>query len=387
MKHEIKGNRIAYTVFGKQILFINFAYYKNIFAETVKAKKIQDNYDLKTLREAKKLILFVVPASTKINGGIMSIYSLCETSRMLNPDSLCIISTYPNSRFTYSSNDKFLNYEQIYRFDQITEHCRNLESLILHIPEYYSKEFYGSLKQKDKDFFRNSGKVHINILNQNIELMPDPMNISSLYEITHNITQTLAHNRYATQEVCDKWQIPTHLFSVSIDLSRYKIYNFENKEKIIVLSPDTNKYRDRVIAVLKEGLPEWKIITVNNLTFAEYMDLISRAFFTVTFGEGMDGYLNQPIYKNSLGLAVYNEDFFPGKSWMNLRNIYPDYETMIRNICSDLQELYSDSDLYYKVIEEHRQMLGSIYVTNNYVDNLRRFYLGEYDFFPAIKGD
>lgn len=61
-------------------------------------------------------------------------------------------------------------------------------------------------------------------MNQNIELMPEPEKLKDLYKLTNNITQTIAHDRYATQEVCDKWQIPTHLFSVNIDLTKYKYY-------------------------------------------------------------------------------------------------------------------------------------------------------------------
>ena len=53
----------------------------------------------------------------------------------------------------------------------------------------------------------------------------------NLYKLTKNITQTLAHDRYATQEICNKWKMPTHLFSVNIDLSKYKNFTFEEKGK------------------------------------------------------------------------------------------------------------------------------------------------------------
>ena len=106
-------------------------------------------------------------------------------------------------------------------------------------------------------------------MNQNIELMPEPEKLKDLYKLTNNITQTIAHDRYATQEVCDKWQIPTHLFSVNIDLTKYKAYPFDEKEKIIVLSPDWNEHKERIIEKLKKELPDWKLITVNNMTFTE----------------------------------------------------------------------------------------------------------------------
>ena len=327
----------------------------------------------------------LISAGAKVCGGVMSIFSLCETSRKFVSDSLCIISTYPKSKYTYANNDKFLNNENIYRFSQIIDNCKSLEELIIHIPEYYSEYFYRDLKHKDKKFLKSIKNLHLNIMNQNIELMPEPKKLRNLYKLTNNITQTIAHDRYATQEVCNKWQIPTHLFSVNIDLERYKTYSFEEKEKIIVLSPDNNNYKNEVIEKLKKDFSDWKLITVQNMTFPQYMDLISKAFFVITFGEGMDGYLNQPLYKNSVGIAVYNENFFPDESWKKLKNIYSSYEDLIENISSDLKELHQDKELYTKTIESHICKLNSIYVANNYGENLERYYKKDYDFYPKNK--
>lgn len=383
---EIVEKHIIYRIFGIKLAVKNPDFVDGLKIETEEAIKVQNSYDLTPLKLAKKLILFLTPSQVKICGGVMSIFSLCETSRKFAADSLCIISTYPKSKYTYANNDKFLNNENIYRFSQIIDNCKSLEELIIHIPDYYSEYFYRDLKHKDKKFLKSIKKLHLNIMNQNIELMPEPKKLQNLYKLTNNITQTIAHNRYATQEICDKWQIPTHLFSVNIDLEKYKTYSFEEKEKIIVLSPDEHEYRDRVVETLKQNFPDWKLITVKNMSFSEYMDLISRAFFTITFGEGMDGYLNQPFYKNSIGFAVYNENFFPSKEWSNLKNIYVSYEDLLKNICKDLKELHSNKTFFFETIENHKKLLTSIYQLNNFNDNLKRFYEKKYDFYPQIKG-
>lgn len=386
MKLFLKKKHIIYRIFGIKLAIKNPDFVDDLKIETEEAIKVQNNYDLTPLKLAKKMILFLTPSQVKICGGVMSIYSLCEASRSLVPDSLCIISTYPNDEYTYASNDRFLNNEQIYRFSQIVDNCKNLDELIIHIPDYYSKRFYKDLKRKDVRFLKSIKNLHLNIMNQNIEIMPEPKKLRNLYKLTNNITQTIAHDRYATQEVCNKWQIPTHLFSVNIDLEKYKTYLFEEKEKIIALSPDKHECREKLVETLKQNLPDWKLVTIQNMSFSEYMDLISKAFFTITFGEGMDGYFNQPIYKNSIGIAAYNDEFFPSKEWLNLKNVYATYEDMIKNISKDLKELHSNKDLYYMTIEEHRQKLNSIYVENNYISNLQRFYKKEYDFIPQIKG-
>lgn len=382
---EVVEKHIIYRVFGIKFSVRNPNFVDKFKIETENAVKIQDNYDLTPLKLAKKLILFLTPSQLKICGGVMSIYSLCEASRSLMTESLCILSTYPNDGYTYANNDRFLNNEQIYRFSQIVDNCKNLEELIIHIPEYYSKRFYKHLKRKDIRFLKSIKNLQLNILNQNIELMPEPKKIANLYKLTKNITQTIAHDRYATQEVCDKWQIPTHLFSVNIDMSKYKSYTFEEKDKIIVLSPDKHDMKKSIVEKIECAFPDWEIITVSEMSFTQYMNLIGRGYFTVTFGEGMDGYFNQPLYVGGLGFAVYNDNFFPNESWKNLKNVYSSYEEMSEKICDDLKELSTNKDLYYQTIQEHMQKINEIYRVRNYVSNIERFYKKEYDFVPHYK--
>lgn len=380
---EEKNKHIIYKILGLKFKFRNLKYYKQF----IDAVKIQDAYDLTNLNNAKKLILFLIPSPDEcvINGGIMSIFSLCETSREINPDATCIISTFPNKKYTYAKNDKFLNNESIYRFSQIVDNAKNLEEMILHIPEYSAGNFYNTLSEKDIEFLKSIKNLHINIMNQNIELMPEPEKLRDLYKLTNNITQTLAHDRYATQEVCDKWQIPTHLFSVNIDLSKYKLYSFDEKEKIIVLSPDCNENKEKIVKKLEKELPDWKLVTVNNMTFTEYMDLISRAFFTITFGEGMDGYFGQPQYVNSVGFAVYNDEFFPNNNWKNFENVYASYDEMYENIVADVKKYSQNKEKYEKIIKDFINENSKLYQISKFYDNLKRFYKKEYDFITSNK--
>ena len=376
----VENKHIIYRILGIKFSVKNTNFYKQ-FKDAI---KIQDAYDLTELKNTKKLILFLIPSpdSAMINGGIMSIFSLCEESRRINDDALCIISTPPHCKYTYAKNDNFLNNENIYRFSQIIDNANNLDDMILHIPEYSAGNFYNTLSEKDIEFLKSIKNLHINIMNQNIELMPEPEKLKDLYKLTNNITQTIAHDRYATQEVCDKWQIPTHLFSVNIDMSKYKAYSFDEKEKIIVLSPDWNEHKERIIEKLEKELPDWKLITVNNMTFTEYMDLISRAFFTITFGEGMDGYFTQPQYVNSMGFAVYNDDFFPSNKWQNLKNIYLSYDEMYENIVSDIKRYSRNKKEYVEIVTKLFNTHSDMYQSSRFKDNLKNFYLKKYDYFP-----
>lgn len=341
------------------------------------AIKIQNSYDLSNIKNTKKMIVFFIPPKNDINGGIMSIFSICKYSREICPDAQCVITTFP-SKVTYAHNTFFKNDEKIYRWEQIVNNAKNVKELIIHIPEYFSDKFSTALTNKDFKFLKQIENVQINILNQNIELMPEPEKIKGLYKITNNVTQTIAHDRYATQEVCDKWQIPTHFLSVHIDTSGYRSYAFEEKQKIIVLSPDEAPYKEAIVKKLKQELPDFKLITVENMPFDEYMDLIAKAYFTISFGEGFDGYFNQPQAVRGLGMAVYNSDFFPDESWLELKNVYKSPADMENNIVNDIKELSANKELYYSLINKMNEKLSTLYGEDLFKRNLEKFYKEEY---------
>jgi len=343
------------------------------------AIKIQNSYDLSNIKNTKKLIVFFIPPKNDINGGIMSIFSICKYSREICPDAQCVITTFP-SKVTYAHNTFFKNDEKIYCWEQILNNAKNVKDLIIHIPEYFSDKFSTALTNKDFKFLKQIENVQINILNQNIELMPEPEKIKGLYKITNNVTQTIAHDRYATQEVCDKWQIPTHFLSVHIDISGYRSYAFEEKQKIIVLSPDEAPYKEAVVEKLKNELPDFKLITVENMPFDEYMDLIAKAYFTISFGEGFDGYFCQPFIVGSLGTAVYNDEFFPDVSWLDLKNVYATADDMKNKIVSDIRENSNNKELYYDLIDTIKKKIFLLYGEELFKSNLDKFYKKEYTF-------
>lgn len=361
--------------------FLGIKYSRKNMELTQKFIIEQDKYDLSEIKNAKELIVLFIPNIKMITGGIQSIYSICKYSREICPNAVCVISTIPG-KYTYSHNNLFKNDEKIYRWEQIANNIHNAKKVILHVPEYCSGKFYKSLKKDEIEALKGIDDLQVNILNQNIELMPEPKKLKDLYKLTDNITQTIGHHRYATQEVCDKWQMPTHFLSVHIDISSYKSYPFEEKEKIIVLSPDEAPYKQVIVEKLKKELPEFKLVTVENMSFDEYMDLIAKSYFTITFGEGMDGYFLQPVSVGSIGLAVYNERFFPDESWKEFDNVFATREEIIENITVYCKNLYTNKNKYYSVIHELVEKCHQIYSFNNYKDNLKQLYSKNYNFTP-----
>lgn len=345
-------------------------------------KDLQDYYDIDEIKNTKTLVIFLLPDKRSVNGGIQSIYSLCKYSRQILKDSCCVLATVP-SKYTYSHIPYFKNDEKVYRWEQVIKNT-NAENIIVHIPEFFAGKFYKSLKETEIKKLKETKDLQINILNQNILKMPEVAKLKDLYNLTKNITQTIAHNRYATQEMCNKYNMPVHLLSVHIDLSEYKPYNFEEKEKIIVLSPDYNENRDRIIKKIQLEMPDFKLITVKNMTFSEYMELISKAYFTITFGEGMDGYFLQPQIVGSMGFSVYNSEFFPNDNWKKFVQVYKSYDEMYEKITDDFKELLDNKMLYYGAIDEVINECKKIYNFDNWLDNIKRFYDKNYDYIMEI---
>lgn len=350
-------------------------------ANTLCSMVVQNSYSLDEIRKARCMVVFMVPPGPIITGGVMSIYSMCQCSRELLPDAACLLATGPGF-FTHAANEKFRNSEKVYRWRQVVANAGHLERLTLHIPEIFSARFEGSLNRKDREFLAGLPYLQINILNQNIELMPDRQALQGLYRLTRNVTQTTAHHRCATQETCDRWGMPTHGFTAYIDMSQYAPVPFHRKSKTIVLSPDANPYRESIVKTLGEGLPDYRQVVVKSLTFVDYMDLVASSRFAVTFGEGFDGYFCNPLIVGSVAFSVYNKDYFSDASWLELKNVYASYEDMLENLVADIRRLEDSPQEYGELASRGLGKIQTLYRYEDFKDNLRRFYARQYDFFP-----
>ena len=332
------------------------------------------------LDAVKTLVLFAVPTVDECNGGAMSIASLAATSRKLLPEATVLSVTLPGCP-TAVRNDTFPNQESFLRFSLV---CRlaKPEKLILHIPEIDADALYGMLSAEERAWMRTIPDVQINILNQNILYMRPREAWSDLFKLTENITQTTAHRRYTTQEVCSRYGIPTHLFSTRMDRSGWPRVPFAEKQSQIVFSPDQNEFVPRVRALVAEKLPDYTITVVEKMKFRDYLELVARSRFVLTFGEGLDGYFNQAPNLGTVGLAVYNDAFFPSPAWRGLANVYPSYPALLERLADDVRRWELDEAAYYRLQREHLALKAVVYPPNGYEDNLRRFYKGEYDFVP-----
>lgn len=367
--------------------FIRFVYYKNerkkVFRE-IKIRKSQNSLLKKEYsKDIKKLIVFVVDGADwftgkdLISGGILSIASIYEETVKLKGihNSEVIMVTDPASHLLLK-HTQFPNAINIYRFNQLG-YFNSLENIIIHVPEYKMRmDLVTNLK--DVFFYLPENQMHLNVLNQRYDLMPGSDLFKILKDKCFEITQTTAHEQYSTQEVRDKYQIPLHKLSVYATPERYSFKKFSDKEKLILISPDMGRLKDQILTKLELELADYKIQIIQGLPYIEYLKLIEKAKFTITFGEGLDFYFIETVFSGGIAFAEYNSEFFTS-DFSNLEGVFESYEQMLEQIIDKINSIDS-LEVYGEINKQQFKACNKIYDEKLYKENLVNFYSKKYLF-------
>ena len=354
--------------------------------------KKQDTFNLSKAMAAKKIVVFFEIEPYPMCGGQMSLFSYCKFSQqILGNDVPVIMSTLPGGPI-HSKNNWFRNDINILRWEQVLKIIKNKEDVIFHIPEAdivnpeTGEMLFENRLSKDQNsinILKSVKKLSFNVVVQEITKTPAIVFWNILYYFTGNVTMTTAHSNYSTQAVCTKYGVPLKKWSVFIDLEPYEEFSTNKIEKIILLSPDVeNPFRFRISDKLRKELPDWQIIDFYRMSFTDCMELTSRSFATITFGEGIDGYYIHPVGVHRLGLTAYNSKFFPSESWKSLRSVYASYEDMYNRVVDDIKFLWEHPDEYKKAVDEISCKAKQEYKFEEYLENLKNFYKGIFDFYP-----
>lgn len=334
------------------------------------------------MKKAKRLIVFFVPKDKLVSGGVLSVFSIAKVSREFKKiHGAEVVLSVPPGFKSYGKNDLFKNDETIYSFDDIVKNGP-YESLLLQIPEYASYDTYMALK-KYSEFIASIPKLHVNIMNQNILIMQPPEEVALWFSLTPNVTQTTAHNKYSTQELADKYAIPTHHLSTFVDQSQYTMVPYERKKKIIALSPDLSKLRGAIEQKLKELLPEYQVTTIQNMTYENYKKFIASAKYTITFGEGFDGYYVEGFFTGGVTFAVYNPEFFPDKDFATFGNVFSSDKELLESVVTRIRSLDQDKKAYESLVQQNLEKINALYSYKNYRHNIELFYEHKYKLQPS----
>lgn len=334
----------------------------------------------------KNYIVYFNVSHNTIGGGMLSINRFIKQTINLfrNKDTTVMLSGLPleNPAINYTMFDSEL---PMVHFNDIVDNVFP-KNLILHIPEIYLPNFINYLTDKHKNWLLSIPYLHINIMDQNHDLFPERVYFEHCKSYTDKVTITAAHSKYCTMKVAEEVDCPVTLLTPF--LPKFYRSSFYKKEKIIALSPDEFVFnniskKNETIAYLKKELPDYKVIVINDISLEEYKKLISKALFTITFGEGYDGYFIEPFLSDSVAFAVYNKTFFP-LQFIDAPTVYLSFNDFIENIVKDIRLLEENKLQYQNFSKITENMIKKI--TNDHIStqNLIDFYANKYNFIPEI---
>lgn len=333
---------------------------------------------------AQKIIVILVPEHNVISGGIYSIFSIANQMRRLknyHGHEVVVMTRPTRGRLTYLRNTNFRNSEGVYRFEQLRL-CKSAKEIYLHIPEYATEFFAEEISREERQYLLSRESVHVNILNQNIKLMPEKVRLSGLREIASTLSQSVAHHAYFNQAIADKYDLPTLLLPAYTDLSAYPPTGFGEKEKLIIYSPDEAPHKQRCLEQISQKLPAFRLLEIQGITFDRFMDYATRCMFSISFGEGFDGYLAQPITQGGIGFTVYNDDFFPSPHFKTYYNIFHDEDQMVEGICDRIRHLSTDEQAYVRLNKQFQEEYQKLYSYDEYARQIRKLSSKKFEIFP-----
>ena len=337
---------------------------------------------------SERLMVILVPEGDFMSGGIYSFFMIAKEMKSLKDMHGCevIIMTRPNhDQRTYVLQTHFRNEFIVYRFSQLLLFSK-VKDLTIFIPEESASTFYEhvTMINQMEVYLGKLRNLHINIMNQNIRLMPERAEFADLYLLTRNITQTTAHDQYSTQEYADRYGLRTLLIPPFTDLSPYAVIPFEKKKKRILYSPDTHEKKKGILGKLAEKLPEYELKEIKEMTFDEFAGLVSESKFMITFGEGFDGYFAQTFLLGGIAFAVYNQESFPETENFNTNNIFSSYDEMSKGIVEEINRFEEDGELRKRCIDHYVDMQNRLYSRERYLTALKRFCNDDYDVYPRL---
>jgi hypothetical protein len=337
------------------------------------------------IKISKKIMVILVPEGNHISGGLLSLFSIASNMRRVRKTHGydVIAMTLPSKDGqTFYRNKFFRSDESAYRFAQILE-CRSATDVYIHIPEYAVRSFCALLSTEERQYLQGIENLHINILNQNVTLMPDKTCVDTLRILSNNISQSVAHHAYFSQKIADTYGLPTLLLTAYTDLSAYPPVDIAEKEKLIIYSPDNAKFKQRCLDTISRNCPDFELKEIRGISFDHYMDLATRCMFSITFGEGFDGYLAQPIHQGGIGFAVYNQEFFPTRDFLRYENIFESDDHMVNDICDRIRALSSDEGRYRHLNSQLMEEYRKLYSHADYIRQLQTLALKQFEYLPA----
>jgi hypothetical protein len=322
--------------------------------------------------DTERLVVFLTHGVDAVWGGILSTVSIYEETLRLKQlhGAEVMMCTLPGSpsllRYT-----KFANPHYVFSLPDTLARLRHLKSLLIHVPECHVRQFLTKCSPGDWRRLTAIPDLRFNVMIANIELLDPVADLRRLSELGR-MTCTTAHRAYSGPRLETTLGCPVHELSVYVSPEQYERRRYAEKDDLMIVSPDPHPRKADALRLIGERLPRLGVQVVSNLTYEQYKALIARAKWSLTFGEGLDGYFVETIFSGGIGFGVYNPAFFT-EDFKDLRTVYPSYEVMVHRLCSDLQGL-DDETAYSAYQSAQHTVCAKYYQYERYRQNVRSYY-------------
>jgi len=375
--HYYKTDGLLYTI-GR---ILDHAHWRNPIRVMI-VKEIQRRRLIKHYCPAtQRLIIFLTLGHNWVSGGILSITSIYNETFKLKEihGAEVVMCTIPGSELLLKYT-KFKNQNYLYSFLNVLDYFQECEELLIHIPELYVETFAEDFTKLFHGQQKKLKCLHINIMLQNIDMIPLRASIKKL-ETLGRVTCTTAHEAYSGYETEERIGCRIHKLSVWLSPEPYLHIGYSEKDDLMIISLDSHELKSKVLGIIAKQFPQLRLQVIKNLSYEKYRKVISKAKWAITFGEGLDGYFVETILSGGIAFAVYNDRFFT-EDFKTLRTVYPDYVTLIQNICADIREL-DDEVCYTQYQKQQFEICSKYYNYETYKDNLSSFYR---KYFTTVSG-
>jgi len=330
------------------------------------------------VRGTERLIIFLTPGLNARAGGILSIASIYEETKTLADlhGAKLAVCAVPGDDPFFLKYDWFENDIYLLDLHAVLRGCENLRWLQLHVPEYAVKRVSDWLEVVFGSLLRAVRDIHVNIMLQNIDYI-EVQDVPGLMRFGR-VTATTAHQAYGNARTRALLGVPVHQLGVRLGPELYAFKPYREKQDLLVVSPDPHPLRDQVLTRIACAHPNLKIQVIADLTYESYKALICDAKWSLTFGEGLDGYFVEPIFSGAVSFAVYNERFFTS-AFAELETVYPSWDALGERMAADIHRL-DDPERFERGWRPAYDLLASIYDTEHFRASLRAFYREDYSF-------
>jgi hypothetical protein len=325
----------------------------------------------------KRLIVFLTPGLELRTGGVMAIASFYRESIVLRRihGAKVVLCALPGDP-PFLKYSWFENRNYILDLESVLKSCGRLDYLLIHIPAYAVDRILDWLISASPTLLRNIRELHLNILLMNIANIKGK-NVSGL-ERFGKVTCITAHEAYTNGTMREAIGVPLHRLSTCVGPENYSLWGYRKKESLLIVSPDSRPQKEKVLRRIAQACPDLTIKIIENFSYGDYTKLACRAKWSLTFGEGLDGYFIEPVFSGSVAFAVFDDRYFT-PAFSNLETVYPSWDVLMERLAEDIKRL-DEPVAYDRCWRQAYDLLRSLYSTEQFRENLRLFYRGEYTF-------